>query len=107
MTPFAAAEVRLGRVVASRLSNATARFGGGDPVVGIFDNAAEVVGIGAIGQVARQPRFGCPTALIAGVAKGDSVVVDHPAAAAGYVVAYRQPDELHTGWTTFLLEAAP
>jgi hypothetical protein len=105
-TPFAAAELRLGRAVAARLANATASFGGGAAVSGIFDNSAEVVGLGSIGQVARQPRFAAPAASVAGVAKGDSVVVTHPAAGAGYVVAYRQPDELHTGWVTFLLEAA-
>jgi hypothetical protein len=104
--PFAAAEVRLGRAVAARLCNASAVFNGsGVSVFGIFNNAPRISNIGQVGMQARQPEFHTQSANVAGIVKGSTVVVTHPAAtAASYTVVQRLPDELHTGWAALVLE---
>lgn len=105
--PFAAAEARLGRALGARLANATARFNGSEPIDGIFSSAAAVSSVGPVGVYARQITFACLADKLVGInaESGIALEIAHPAATAiFYTVKQRVPDELHTGWSSFVLE---
>lgn len=102
---FADPVASLGTSVMRQLRNATARFNGGDPVDGIFENQAEVSAVGGIGMFARAPRFRCLIADLPLIDNGLAVEVSHPAATAPYYsIKQRVPDDLHRGWAGFWLE---
>lgn len=105
-TPFAALEARLGRATQARLANATASFNGGTAVAGMFNAAASASSVGTAGAYGRAVSFTCAVGDVVGITReGTTVVVSHPAATAPwYTIKSREPDDLHAGSVTFLLE---
>ncbi len=95
-TPFAALEARVNAGVFARLANATADFGGGNVVDGIFEDEY----IAALGIESSGPRFSClVSALPAGYRSASPVI-----RGAAYVVGEANPDG--AGMTTLILEKA-
>jgi hypothetical protein len=85
VAPFAALEARVNAAVFAKLANATADFGGGVVVAGVFDSAyADAFGLvgGAV------PVFQCAAAAVSAVAVGAAVTIN----AVSYTVAEIEPD---------------
>lgn len=96
-TPFAALETRLATACAKALANATADFGGGVTVDGVFrDPTSEAFG-GLVGG--SKPSFEAESTVLAGVANGAAVSIN----GTGYTVRGRHPE---AGMTTLVLESA-
>lgn len=70
-TPFEAHLARLGRVTTTQLADATLSVGGGDPVPGCFVREPIVSPAGEAGMRARDVRFTCNTADLAGLGVGE------------------------------------
>lgn len=92
-TPFAALETRVNAAVDRHLANATADFGGGLTVDGLFDMAF----VDQLGVEGLRPAFSVRDAALPAVAHGMPVTI----AAVAYRVTGIQPD---AGRTTLLLE---
>jgi hypothetical protein len=95
-SPFAAHEARINAAVVKHLSNATADFGFGITVDGIFDN--DYASTFAIDGTS--PAFQCETASVAAVVRGTEITVN----GVNYKAVRKESDG--TGWTTVILEAA-
>lgn len=95
-TPFAALEARVNAAACARLANASADFGGGVVVDGIFDNAYAAADL----MSGAEPAFQAPSASLSGVARGTALTINGTA----YLVRIREDDG--TGWTVLRLEKA-
>lgn len=95
-TPFAAIETRINAAVVSHLANATADFGGGVVVDGIFDaDYGDALNLVA----GTMPAFAASTATLSGILPGSTVVIG----GTSYSVSTVKPDG--TGLTRLMLEA--
>lgn len=93
--PFAALEARVNAAVIAHLANATADFGGGVVVDGVFRDPA----VDAFGMVASdQPTFEALTESIVAVVTGSAVTIN----GRSYVVASVSPDS--TGMSVLTLK---
>lgn len=92
-TPFAALEARLNAAVDQHLANATADFGGGVTVDGLFSNAF----VEQFGVEGLRPVFSACTTALPAVSHSTTVTINSEA----YRVVGIQPD---AGRTTLLLE---
>lgn len=95
-TPFAALEARVNAAACARLANASADFGGGAVVDGIFDNAYASADM----MAGTEPVFQAETASVSAVTRGSAITINGTA----YLVRIREDDG--TGWTVLLLEKA-
>lgn len=95
-SPFAALQADVNAAVVAHLANATADFGGGVVVDGLFSNAY----IDAFGMAGSRPQIDVLTSALTGIAAGAALSVGGVA----YTVAEIHPDG--TGMTRLLLERA-
>lgn len=84
-TPFAALEARVNAAVFAHLANATADFGGGVVVDGVFDNAYAIAFDALAGTA---PMFRCEAPAVSSVTVGQGVSIG----GVGYEVVDLQPD---------------
>lgn len=96
--PFAALQTRVNDAVARHLADATADFGGGLVVDGLFDAPHAAVFGGLVSGT--RPGFSAPAAELTGILPGAAVTIGGVA----YAVAERQPDG--AGWLRLDLDEA-
>lgn len=94
-TPFAALEARVSASVFAHLANASADFGGGVVVDGLFD-VANASAFDLVGGV--EITFQAPTVQLSGVLEGAAVSID--------AVTYTVKETLHAGRGVTMLTLA-